>query len=119
MLEVTGFILPSSLSLKVTVILFLTSNVVFSLTAIKFTQLLFSTEAELETYIRSRNYENDNVSPSSRLSGICAAFVIVKSENDEYEIKLRYDDTNYNKKGVANKQEVPTTKNRVIDTLTK
>ena len=69
--------------------------------------------------MRNRNYENDDVSASNRLPGICAGIVISKSDSDEYEAKLRFEDDNYNKVGVTSKQQVPTTKNKVIDTLTK
>ncbi len=68
--------------------------------------------------MRSRNYENDEVG-SSRLPGLCAAFAVSRSDNDVYEIKLRYEDSHYKKAGVPNRQQVPTTKEPVINTLTK
>ena len=90
----------------------------FALTRYNFTSKYFNSEAELESYVKSRDYENDEVG-NSKLPGICGAFVVARSDNDVYEIKLRYEDSHYKKAGVPNRQQVPTTKDRVINTLTK
>ncbi len=70
----------------------------------------------MEDYVKDRNYENDDVG-SQRMAGICAAVVVVQSENDVYDVKLRFEDSDYSKTGVTKRQQVPTTKNKVVDPL--
>lgn len=92
---------------------------VFSQTHYNFTSQTFNSEQDLESYVRNVNYENTNVDPSQRLPGICAGIVTVTTSNDQYEFKLRYEDDNYNKVGVPQRQEVPSEQNDVVNTLTK
>jgi len=84
----------------------------------KFKVQYYENEGKLDEYVRDRFYEDEEFASSS-LPGICAAIYVAKSENDDYEVKLKYDDSAIHKSGVKVKQEVPSTKALPTESLTK
>eukprot|EP00831_Metopus_contortus_P036806 TRINITY_DN29056_c0_g1_i1.p2 TRINITY_DN29056_c0_g1~~TRINITY_DN29056_c0_g1_i1.p2 ORF type:complete len:867 (-),score=99.53 TRINITY_DN29056_c0_g1_i1:129-2729(-) len=68
----------------------------------------FNSEAEMDDYVKDKDYET-----SSR-PGLCAGIVIPSSG---YSFSLRYDDNNYVTVGQDQKQQVPSTRDEVVDKL--
>jgi ATP-binding cassette subfamily A (ABC1) protein 3 len=69
----------------------------------------FDSEEKLEDYVKDKKYD------SVKMPGLCAG-IVIKGSNNNYDVKLRFDD-NYNVDYEHKKQQIPTTKTDTIDPL--
>lgn len=76
----------------------------------KFKPIYFANEGDMENYAEDKDYDTDS------MPGICAGIVITSSGN-KIDVKLRYDDNNYQGTTNDGKQEIPTTRTPIVNNL--